>query len=119
MVLAYARTGTRSWSIGGEAVTLKPFRGRRASMAHDKPKSLELDMRRKSMPAIPHERTDPLNQKANYNVKLVPDSPLIIEQGPPPPPKPVRKQGVQKKRSQTVEVSFTFVIGGYNNFSYT
>jgi len=73
MVLRYARTGTRSWSIGGEQVLLKPFRGRRASEPEK--------------------------------------SPAPIAALPPPKPILVKKT----YRSQTVEVSFTFVIGGYKD----
>jgi len=74
MVLRYARTGTRSWSIGGEQVLLKPFRGRRASEPEKSP------------------------------------APVIA---PPSPPKPVLVKKTYRK--QTIDVYFTFVIGGYKD----
>ncbi|CAL4122872.1 unnamed protein product, partial [Meganyctiphanes norvegica] len=48
-----------------------------------------------SMPAIsPEEVTDPLSQEANYNIKLIHNSPPIIEEGPPPTPKPLSKMSI-------------------------
>jgi len=114
MVLRYARTGTRSWSIGGEQVLLKPFRGRRASEPEKSKTQDPIDNRRKSMIEIPPKPNNPLNQKADYYIKLIPDSPPIIECGLPPKPKPVRKNA-GGRLGRNVEVSFTFVIGGYKD----
>lgn len=97
LIQSYQRTGSRSWNIGGEKVNLKPFR--RASMQVEKPKPPEPENRRKS---------------AEFTVKLIPDSPLIIEAGPPIKPKPEKKTA--KWQSKSVDVSFTFVIGGYKAY---
>ncbi|CAL4108050.1 unnamed protein product [Meganyctiphanes norvegica] len=113
----YGRTGARSWSIGTEKVQLKPLRrGRPAVTQAPKPPEPE-QVRRGSMPGIPPK--DPLNHEANYNIKLVPNSPPIIEAGlPPKPVSKVKKPENTKKRIQSVDVSFTFVIGG-DNWAYS
>jgi len=114
LIQSYARTGSRSWNIGGEKVSLKPFRGRRSSFEPEKPKP-EPDNRRKSMIDIPPKPHNPQNSKADYTVQLIPDSPPIIQAGLPPKPAPVRKNAKSSKflSAKFVEVSFTFVIGGY------